>query len=171
MSLLLLIVTSPRLFQRNKIVNFLKIRQLFLDRLIRFYGPFLGAGVRPVEISEDYRYIKVEMPLTFYNKNYMGTQFGGSLYSMVDPWYMLMLIKNLGPNYIVWDKAATIEFKKPGRGKVQTEFILTQSRIDEIKSFVEENTKMDAHFEVKIVDELGNLIARVDKVVYVRKKS
>lgn len=152
-------------------MNFLKVRQLFLDRLIRFYGPFLGAGVRPVEVSEDYRYIKVEMPLTFYNKNYMGTQFGGSLYSMVDPWYMLMLIKNLGPDYIVWDKAATIEFKKPGRGKVQTEFVLTQARIDEIKGFVEENTKMDAHFEVRIVDELGNLIARVDKVVYVRKKS
>lgn len=152
-------------------MNLLKIRQLFLDRLIRFYGPFLGAGVRPVEVSEDYRYIKVEMPLTFYNKNYMGTQFGGSLYSMVDPWYMLMLIKNLGPGYIVWDKAATIEFKKPGRGKVQTEFILTQSRIDEIKNFVQENIKMDVHFEVKITDEQGNLIARVDKVVYVRKKS
>lgn len=152
-------------------MNLLKIRQLFLDRLIRFYGPFLGAGVRPVEMSEDYRYIKVEMPLTFYNKNYMGTQFGGSLYSMVDPWYMLMLIKNLGPNYIVWDKAATIEFKKPGRSKVQAEFILTQDRINEIKNHVDQNTKMDAHFEVKIVDEMGNLIARVDKVVYVRRKA
>ena len=152
-------------------MNFLHIRQLFLDRLIRFYGPFFGAAVKPVEISEDHRYIKIEMPLTFYNKNYMGTQFGGSLYSMVDPWYMLMLIKNLGKDYIVWDKSATIEFKKPGRGKVHAEFTLTQERIDEIKRFVTENTKMDAHFEVKILDEQNNLIARVDKVVYVRRKS
>lgn len=148
-----------------------EIRKLFLERLIRFYGPFLGAGVRPVEISEDYRYIKVEMPLTFYNKNYMGTQFGGSLYSMVDPWYMLMLIKNLGPDYIVWDKSASIEFKKPGRGSVHAEFLLTQERLNEIKSYVEVNTKMDAHFEVRILDEENNLIAMVDKVVYVRKKS
>lgn len=152
-------------------MKLLHIRQLFLDRLIRFYGPFFGAAVKPVEISEDHRYIKIEMPLTFYNKNYMGTQFGGSLYSMVDPWYMLMLIKNLGKNYIVWDKSALIEFKKPGRGKVHAEFILTQERIDEIKNYVEVNTKMDAHFEVSIFDELNNLIARVDKVVYVRKKN
>ncbi len=151
-------------------MKLLHLRQLFLDRLIRFYGPFFGAAVRPVEVSEDFRYIKVEMPLTFYNKNYMGTQFGGSLYSMVDPWYMLMLIKNLGPQYIVWDKSASIEFKKPGRGKVHAEFTLTKERISEIKDFVDENKKMDAHFEVNILDEQNNLIARVDKVVYVRRK-
>lgn len=151
-------------------MNFSHIRQLFLDRLIRFYGPFLGAAVKPVEMSEDYRYIKVEMPLTFYNKNYMGTQFGGSLYSMVDPWYMLMLIKNLGNKYIVWDKAATIEFKKPGRSKVTAEFVLTHDKIQEIKDFVASNKKMDAHFEVNIYDEQGTLIAKVDKVVYVRLK-
>ncbi len=151
-------------------MKLLRIRQLFLDRFIRFYGPFFGAAVRPIEMSEDFRYIKVEMPLTFYNKNYMGTQFGGSLYSMVDPWYMLMLIKNLGDQYIVWDKAATIEFKKPGRGKVHAEFVLTKDRINEIKNFVDENKKMDAHFEVKILDEQNNLIALVDNVVYVRRK-
>jgi hypothetical protein len=151
-------------------MKMMEIRQLFLERLIRFYGPFLGAGVRPVETSEDFRYIKVEMPLTFYNRNYMGTQFGGSLYSMVDPWYMLMLIKNLGKHYIVWDKAATIEFKKPGRGKVSAEFLLTQEKIDEIKKYVAENKKMDVHFEVLIYDEQKILIARVDKVIYVRSK-
>lgn len=150
---------------------FKNMKELFFQRLIRFYGPYLGAAVKPVEISEDFRYIKVEMPLTFYNQNYVGTQFGGSLYSMVDPWYMLMLIKNLGDNYIVWDKSASIEFKKPGRGKVTAEFTLSQSRINEIKNFVDEKTKMDAHFEVKIMDEQNNLVARVDKVVYVRRKS
>lgn len=151
-------------------MNIAEIRKLFLDRLIRFYGPFFGAAVRPTEISEDFRYIKVEMPLTFYNKNYVGTQFGGSLYSMVDPWYMLMLIKNLGNQYIVWDKSAFIEFKKPGRGKVTAEFVLTLDKIEEVKKHVSKNKKMDVHFEVQIFDEQKVLVARVDKTIYVRLK-
>lgn len=148
-----------------------RLRQKFLEKMIRFYGPFVGAGVRPTEISEDFRYIKVDMPLTFYNRNYMGTQFGGSLYAMVDPWYMLMLIKNLGDDYIVWDKSATINFRKPGREKVTAEFKLTQEQIDDIKARVEANVKYDAHFLVEIKDQSGKLIADVDKVVYVRKKN
>jgi hypothetical protein len=148
-----------------------QIRQKFLETAIRFYGPFLGAGVRVVEIAKDHRYAKVEMPLTFYNKNYMGTQFGGSLYSMVDPWYMLMLIKNLGKDYIVWDKAATIHFKKPGRGTVHAEFNLTQEVIDEIKKLVSEKTKIDYTFKVEVKDHNGVLISEVDKVLYIRKKN
>lgn len=148
-----------------------KLRQRFLEKAIRFYGPFLGAAVKVDEVSKDYRYAKVRMPLTFYNKNYMGTQFGGSLYAMVDPWYMLMLIKNLGSDYIVWDKAATIQFKKPGKSTVTAEFNLTQEVIDEIKANVEVNTKMDKVFKVEIKDEEGKLIAEVDKVLYIRKKN
>lgn len=147
-----------------------RLRQRFLEKMINFYGPFLGAGVKLEELSKDFRYAKVTMPLRFYNRNYMGTQFGGSLYAMVDPWYMLMLIKNLGSGYIVWDKSATIHFRKPGRGKVTAEFKLTQEIIDEVKATVEANVKMDKVFKVEIKDEEGKLIAEVDKVVYVRKK-
>jgi hypothetical protein len=146
------------------------LRQRFLEKAINFYGPFLGAGVRLEEMTKDYRYARVTMPLRFYNKNYMGTQFGGSLYSMVDPWYMLMLIKNLGRDYIVWDKGATIQFKKPGTGTVQAEFTLTQEIIEEIKLYVEENKKMDYIFKVEVKDQSGKLICEVDKVVYIRKK-
>jgi hypothetical protein len=146
------------------------LRQKFLDKAINFYGPYLGAGVKLEKLSKDYRHAKVTMPLTFYNKNYMGTQFGGSLYSMVDPWYMLMLIKNLGKGYIIWDKGATIQFKKPGKGKVHAEFNLTQEIIDDIKANVEVNTKMDKVFKVEIRDEAGTLICEVDKVVYIRRK-
>lgn len=148
-----------------------RMRQKFLEKAIRFYGPFVGAAVKPVEISSDYRFVKIEMPLTFYNRNYMGTQFGGSLYAMVDPWYMLMLIKNLGPDYIVWDKSATINFRKPGRDTVTAEFTLTQEKIDDIKAQVAANVKYDAHFLVEIKDPAGKLIADVDKVVYVRRKN
>jgi hypothetical protein len=148
-----------------------ELRQRFLEKAINFYGPFLGAGVKLEKLTKDNRYAKVSMPLTFYNKNYMGTQFGGSLYSMVDPWYMLMLIKNLGKGYIVWDKGANIQFRKPGKGTVHAEFILTQEIIDEIKSHVEQHTKMDKVFKVEIRDSAGTLICEVDKVVYIRKKS
>jgi hypothetical protein len=148
-----------------------ELRQKFLDRLINLYGPYLGAGVKLKTMSKDFRQCRVEMPLTFYNKNYMGTQFGGSLYSMVDPWYMLMLIKNLGKDYIVWDKAATIQFRKPGKGLVGADFHLTQEVIDEIKAHLETNTKMDKVFKVEIKDPEGKLIAEVDKVLYIRKKS
>ncbi len=149
----------------------LQLRQKFLEKAIRFYAPFLGAGVRVKEMSKDFRFCKIEMPLTFYNRNYMGTQFGGSLYAMVDPWYMLMLIKNLGPKYIVWDKAANIRFKKPGRGTVWAEFKINDEIIKEIKDLVEEKTKIDYVFHVEIKDKEGNIIAEVDKILYIRKKT
>ena len=91
-------------------------------RLLRWfltlYPPYLGAGVRVQALSADFRHAKVRMGLGWYNRNYVGTQFGGSLYSMVDPFYMLLLMENLGRDYIVWDKAASIDFISPGKGPV-----------------------------------------------------
>lgn len=148
----------------------MSLRQKFLEKFISYYAPYLGAGVRLKKMSKDFRFCRVEMPLTILNKNYVGTQFGGSLYSMVDPWYMLMLIKNLGEDYIVWDKAATINFRKPGTGRVHAEFKLTQEVIDSIKNHLETAVKMDKHFLVEIRDETDRLIADVDKTLYIRKK-
>jgi acyl-coenzyme A thioesterase PaaI-like protein len=148
----------------------MRLRQLFLEKIINYYGPFLGAGVKLEKMTKDYRHARVSMKLTFYNKNYMGTQFGGSLYAMTDPWYMLMLIKNLGRDYIVWDKAATVNFRKPGRGKVTAEFNLTDEHLAEIKKHLETEKKMDYHFKVEIKDDEGKLIADVEKVLYIRKK-
>lgn len=149
----------------------MRLRQLFLEKIINWYGPFLGAGVKLEKMTKDYRHARVSMKLTFYNKNYMGTQFGGSLYAMTDPWYMLMLIKNLGRDYIVWDKAATVNFRKPGRGKVTAEFNLTDVHLAEIKKYLETEKKMDYHFKVEIKDDEGKLIADVDKVLYIRRKN
>lgn len=149
----------------------MRLRQLFLEKIINFYGPFLGAGVKLDKMTKDYRHAKVSMKLTFYNKNYMGTQFGGSLYAMVDPWYMLMLIKNLGRDYIVWDKAATINFRKPGKDTVYAEFNLTEAHLEEIRATLVTQNKMDYIFKVEIKDKEGKLIAEVDKVLYIRKKS
>ena len=141
-----------------------------LDRLMNFYPPYLGAGIHVTEMDEDMRHIRVEMPLRFYNRNYVGTHYGGSLYSMCDPFYMLMLLHNLGSDYIVWDRKASIEFKKPGRTRVSAEFELTQHRIDEIRKAADEQGKTQPDFEIEIVDAAGDVVAVVDKVVYVRRK-
>ncbi|MBL7664388.1 MAG: YiiD C-terminal domain-containing protein [Bacteriovoracaceae bacterium] len=142
-----------------------------MKNFINYYGPYLGAGVKLKKMSDNYRHARVEMPLTVYNRNYVGTHFGGSIYSMVDPWYMLMLIQNLGPGYIVWDKAANIRFLKPGTGTIIAEFNLEQKDLDEITTHLAHFPKMDRHFKVEIKDKkTGEIIADVDKVIYIRRK-
>ena len=134
------------------------------------YPPFLGAGIRIKKVAPDYRYVRVEMPLTWYNRNYVGTQFGGSIYAMCDPIYMMMLIQTLGRDYIVWDKAANIEFLKPGRMRLRAEFRWTQDEIDQVKERTKGGEKYVFDKEVLIHDIEGLLVARVIKTLYVRKK-
>jgi hypothetical protein len=141
--------------------------RLFLN----FYPPFLGAGIRIKRLQHDWKAIDVEMKLRFWNANYVGTHFGGSLYSMTDPFYMLMLIENLGRDYIVWDKSATIRFRRPGKGKVHTEFRLTEAQLDEIRSKLLTQDKVEPVFLVEVTDESGDLVAAVEKVLHVRKRS
>jgi hypothetical protein len=145
-------------------------RRRRLRRFVRFYPPFLGAGVRVKEISTDILTIEVHMPLTFWNKNYVGTHFGGSLYTMCDPFFMLILINNLGPDYIVWDKAATIRFRKPGTGTVKAVFHVPPERIAEIRAQADAQAKIEPTFQTVVTDTAGNIIAEVDKLLYVRKK-
>ena len=148
----------------------LAARSRKLRRRIRLYPPYLGAGVRVTHVAEDFRRIEVEMPLRFYNRNYVGTHFGGSLYSMVDPFYMLMLINILGPHYIVWDKAANIRFKRPGKGVMKATFELTEEKIAEIRAAAETQPKVEPQFQVLVKDEEGNVVAEIDKLLYVKKK-
>jgi hypothetical protein len=150
--------------------NDLKRRAKKLLRRINFYPPYLGAAVRITHISDDFRHVEVEMPLRFYNRNYVGTHFGGSLYSMCDPFYMLMLINILGPDYIIWDKAATIRFKKPGKGLMKASFQLTEEQIEEIRRAAGTQPKVEPQFLVVIKDEQGDVVAEIDKLLYVRKK-
>jgi hypothetical protein len=101
--------------------------------LLNIWPPFLGAGIHIRRLAADWKEIDVEMKLRWWNANYVGTHYGGSLYSMADPFFMVMLIENLGNDYIVWDKAASIRFKKPGRGKMTASFRLSEEQIQEIK--------------------------------------
>ncbi|HEY1937118.1 MAG TPA: DUF4442 domain-containing protein [Candidatus Angelobacter sp.] len=147
----------------------LAVRSRRLQRRINFYPPYLGTAVR-VRISPDFRNVEVEMPLRFYNRNYFGTHFGGSLYSMCDPFYVLMLANILGPDYIVWDKAANIRFKKPGKGVMKASFNLTDEKIAEIRAAADAQPKVEPLFKVLVKDAEGSVVAEVDKLLYIKKK-
>ncbi|WP_313365495.1 DUF4442 domain-containing protein [Pseudomonas sp.] len=145
-------------------------RARMLRWLLNFYPPYLGAGIHIQHISPDMRSVKVRMKLTRWNRNYVGTHFGGSLYSMVDPFYMLLLIEQLGREYIVWDKAASIDFVAPGKGTVYAEFHVDDALLDDIRQQTATGKKYLPRVQVDIRDEAGELVARVDKTLYVRLK-
>ena len=141
-----------------------------LRRWINFWPPFLGAGIRAKYIAPDMKAVDIEMKLRFWNANYVGTHFGGSLFAMTDAFYMLMLMANLGRDYIVWDKAATIRYKKPGKGRVRAEFRLSDSQIEDIREKLKTLPKYEPVFTVEVKDEAGVVIAEVEKLLHVRKK-
>jgi Domain of unknown function (DUF4442) len=142
--------------------------QRFMLRAINIWPPLLGAGIRVRWHSS--RSVDVEMKLRLWNRNYVGTHYGGSLYSMSDPFYMLMLMENLGRDYIVWDKAANIRFRKPGKGKVKAEFRLSDAQLDEIRDKLVTQEKYEPTFLVHVKDEAGDVVAEVQKVLHVRRK-
>ena len=148
-------------------------RRLGNDRflkIMRFYPPYLGAGVRVTHVAKDLSVLEVEMKLSSWNRNFVGTQFGGSLYSMCDPFFMLMLMMQLGDGYLVWDKSASIEFLKPGRGKVRARFELPRAHAEQLRAETDEKGKINPSFEVTVVDEQGEPVARVRKLLSVRRK-
>jgi hypothetical protein len=137
---------------------------------LNIYPPFLGAGIRIKRLAPGWKEIDVEMKLRWWNANYVGTHYGGSLYSMTDPFFMVMLIENLGKDYIVWDKSASIRFKKPGRGTVFAKFRLSDQQIQEIKQALSTEKKIERVFTVEVKDESGTVIAEVEKLLHIRKK-
>ena len=141
-----------------------------LRRLVNLWPPFLGAGIRIKHIAPDMKSVDVEMNLRFWNANYVGTHFGGSLFAMADPFYMLMLMANLGRDYIVWDKAASIRYRKPGKGTVRVEFRLTDAQLDDIREKLKTLPKYEPVFSVEVKEEQGTVIAEIEKVLHVRKK-
>lgn len=139
-------------------------------KLINWWPPILGTGISLKKISKDFRTFEVQMKLRWYNKNLIGIHYGGSLYSMCDPWYMFILVANLGNQYIVMDKGANIRYKKPGRGTLKCTFHVSKDKIEEIKAEVGKVGKKDYNFLCEVTDEKGEVVTEVDKIVYVRKK-
>jgi len=141
-----------------------------MRRFFNLWPPYVGSGIKVLEGSEDFRYIKTCLKKRWYNTNYVGTAYGGSLYSMTDPFYMFMLINILGPEYIVWDKGADIDFKRPGKGHVFAEFRITDEIVKDIKEKTNSGEKYIFTLPVDVTDKEQNVVASVNKVLYVRKK-
>ena len=139
-------------------------------RLINLYPPYLGSGISLLSVNDDFTSIRVQLKMRWYNRNVVGTHFGGSLYSMCDPFYMFILMQNLGKDYIVWDKAASIRFRKPGLKTVTATFEIPKNAITAIKEQVDRDGKGDFTFTTTVIGEQGEVVAEVEKVVYVRNK-
>lgn len=141
-------------------------RRHWLIRLLNFYPPYVGAGVRVRRLPDGF---ESRMRLRLYNRNYFGTHFGGSLYSMCDPFFVLALVERLGPGYTVWDKAAQIRFLRPGKSTVRARFEIPPQRVAEIRAEADRVGRATPEFHADIVDAGGEIVASIDKVISVKR--
>lgn len=138
--------------------------------MLNFYPPFRGTGAWVTFIADDWSEMRIKIPLSLRTRNYVGTIFGGSLYAGMDPHFMFMLMHRLGADYLVWDKAASIRFRKPGRGTLTAVCKMPDTEIAEVKRILESQDKVDRDYSVDLVGKDGVVHATVDKVVNVRKR-
>jgi acyl-coenzyme A thioesterase PaaI-like protein len=137
---------------------------------MNLWPPYLFAGVRIRTIADDWRSAEVELRSHWWNRNYVGVHFGGNLFSMADPFWMLLTLNALGRDYIVWDKAGEIAFLTPGRGTVRVRFDLDDATLDEIRAATASGEKHLRWFESEIVNAEGEAVARVRKQLHIRRK-
>jgi hypothetical protein len=139
--------------------------------MFNIFPCYRACGAKVLYIAGDWKTIKIEVALNWLTKNYVGTIFGGSMFSATDPMYMIMLIQLLGKDFIVWDKAASIKFLKPGKDKLFATFTVTDQDLEEIKETMSKNKKMERTFSVTLVDKEGKPHAEIERLVYIRRKS
>ncbi|KAF1710355.1 tetrameric acyl-CoA thioesterase [Pseudoxanthomonas kalamensis DSM 18571] len=137
---------------------------------LNLWPPFLFTGIHVTDLSDDYRHARVELRMRPWNRNYVGTHFGGSLFAMTDPFWMLLLLHQLGSDHYVWDKAGEIEFVKPGKGTVHAEFRITDEALADIRAATAGGEKCLRWFPVDVIDAQGEVVARIRKQVYARLK-
>ena len=138
--------------------------------MFNFFPAYRGSGGLVTYIAEDFHEVRVRLPLSWRTRNYVGTIYGGSIYASIDPIYMLMLIHILGPEYVVWDKAAKIRFKKPGKETLYADFKLDADEIDEIKRLAETERSVDRIYNVELKDKNGVPHAFIEKTLYISKR-
>jgi acyl-coenzyme A thioesterase PaaI-like protein len=142
-----------------------------LNRLaFNFFPAFRGSGGRITHLAEDWSEVRLEVPLTWRTRNYVGTIYGGSMYAAVDPIYMLMLLKRLGPGYVVWLKGATIRFRKPGRKTLRATFTLDDEELAAVVAAAADVPSVDRVYRIELVDPDGVVCAEVEETLYVARK-
>jgi acyl-coenzyme A thioesterase PaaI-like protein len=149
-------------------------RESLRTRLARwafnFFPAYRGTGGRITFIADDWREVRVRLPLSWRTRNYVGTIFGGSMYGAVDPVYMIMLVRCLGKEYEVWDKAASIRFRAPGRSTLHARFRLSDEELEAIREVLRRERAVDRVYRVELLDGEGTVHATVDKTVHVRRR-
>ena len=138
--------------------------------MFNFFPAYRGTGGRLVYVADDFHEVMVKLPLNWRTRNYVGTIYGGSIYASIDPIYMLRLIHILGPEYIVWDKAAKIRFRKPGKDTLYVDFNLSHGEIDEIKRLADDAKSVDRIYDLELKDKAGVVHAQIEKTLYIAKK-
>lgn len=136
-----------------------------------FFPAFRGTGARVTYIAADWHEVRIELPLSWRTRNYVGTIFGGSIYGAVDPFYMIMLIRLLGPEYTVWDKAAAIRFRRPGRSTLTAQFLIAPDLVHSIRHELQHVPKVDKHFTVELRSQDGTVHAVIDKTVHISRRA
>ena len=139
-------------------------------KFLWLWPPFLGTGIRVKSFSDDLSCILVQMKTRFWSQNYFGTHYGGSLFSMTDPFYALMLVHILGKEYIIWDKSASIRYKIATTNPVYARFELSPEKIQQLKSQLVDQHKIEPTFCIPITDEKGRTIALVERTLHIRRK-
>lgn len=135
-----------------------------------WFPAYRATGGRITFIAADWREIRIRLPLNLRTRNYVGTLFGGSMYGAVDPIYMVMLIRTLGPGFVVWDKAASIRFRRPGRTTLYARFVLDDAELDAIHAALRAAPTVDRTYTVDLTDAEGVVHATVEKVIHIRRK-
>jgi acyl-coenzyme A thioesterase PaaI-like protein len=134
------------------------------------FPAYRGTGGRITYIAADFREIRIRLPLSLRTRNYVGTIFGGSMYGAVDPIYMVMLIQNLGPDYVVWDKAASIRFRRPGRTTLSARFVIDDAELHAIRDALSRAPTVDRTYSIDLTDAEGTVHATIEKVIHIRRK-
>ena len=142
------------------------------SRLLRWrfnwFPAYRGTGARLSYVADDGLEVRVRLPLSWRTRNYVGTIFGGSLYGAIDPIYMIMLIRALGPDFIVWDQAATIRFLRPGRSTLYGTFRLAADAVADIASEARAAGRITRDFQVELMDGEGQVCVACTKTIHVR---
>jgi acyl-coenzyme A thioesterase PaaI-like protein len=147
------------------------VKTRLLRHAINFYPAYFGSGGRVKYIAPDWREVRMELPANWRTKGSTGAIFGGSIYSAIDPFYAMMVAKNVGPEFVVWDKAAKIRYRRPGRDKLRARFVLEDGEVEGILREIRGRRSVDRVYTVELTDEKGEAHAIIEKTVYVGWRS
>ncbi|WP_341676053.1 DUF4442 domain-containing protein [Niveibacterium sp. SC-1] len=160
--------TSPKLTQG--LLAGKRMSPRTMRRILNWWPPFFFARIHCEEIAEDWRSATVRMKMAWYNRNAVGTHFGGAMFAMTDPFFMLMLMQIMGPEYLVWDRHAAIDFKLPGRGTLRARFAIDEATIATIRAATADGNKYEPVLHADVVNAAGEVVLSVTKKLYIRRK-